>query len=286
VLDSGASVGTRELSVRSLDRELRLDCRASRLDSHSGVLLELTDTTRQSNIRRESELLEQLKTSRRIIRQLAHEVKNPLGGMRGAAQLLERRLDTDELRRYTQIIIAEADRLAAVVDSALTPGGTRTPTRLNVHRITEHVVELLRAEAPRSVQIDRDYDPSVPEVVVDEGQLIQAVLNIARNALHAVGEEGHLRLRTRVRANFTIGQTRHRLVASIEVEDDGPGIPEELQQNVFYPLVTSKVSGSGIGLTVAQELIAGNGGLVEFESRPGCTVFKVRLPIASAEVAP
>lgn len=282
VMESGATVGSRGLTVRSPDRELRLDCRASRLDDDSGVLLELIDTTRQQSIRRESDLLEQQKISRRIVRQLAHEVKNPLGGMRGAAQLLERKLDSDDLRRYTQIIIAEADRLAAVVDSALTPGGRREPETLNVHRVTERVVELLRAEAPAGVRIDRDYDPSVPEIHVDQGQLIQALLNIARNALQAVGDEGRVTFRTRVLANFTLGLIQHRLVASVEIEDDGPGIPDELQENVFYPLVTSKASGSGIGLTVAQELISGNGGLVEFESSPGRTVFKVRLPIESA----
>jgi two-component system nitrogen regulation sensor histidine kinase GlnL len=278
-IERGETLGFRELEIRVAGRELRVDCRASRFDDHSGILLEFIDTSRDRGIRREAELFEQQKISRRIVRQLAHEVKNPLGGMRGAAQLLERKLPSDELKRYTTIIIEEADRLAALVDSALRPASERKPEELNLHRVTEHVAELLRAESPAGVELVRDYDPSLPPVYVDRGQLIQALLNIARNALQAVGETGRIVLRTRVLANFTIGQVQHRLVGSLEVEDDGPGIPEDLQANVFYPLVTSKRTGAGIGLTIAQELVAGNDGLIEFDSRPGKTVFRIRMPV-------
>ena len=162
----------------------------------------------------------------------------------------------------------------------LKAGGQRRVEAVNVHRITEHVAELIRAEAPESVAILRDYDPSLPPVRVDRDQMIQAILNVARNALQAIGERGRLIVRTRALPNFTIGGVQHRLVVSAEIEDDGPGIPPDLQDNIFYPLVTGKNSGAGIGLTIAQELVSGNGGLIEFESRPGKTVFRIRLPVA------
>jgi len=280
-LDRGETINSRGLRLRIANHEISVDCRASQLDDSRSVLLELTDTSRQQTIRREAELQEQQKISRRIVRQLAHEVKNPLGGMRGAAQLLERKLPNDDLKRYTSIIIEEADRLAALVDSALKAGGRREPELVNVHRVTERVAELIRAEAGPDVRIERDYDPSVPSVYVDPAQLTQALLNVAKNSLQALAGRGRIMLRTRVLANFTIGTVQHRLVASLEVEDDGPGIPDELQANIFYPLVSGKPSGSGVGLTIAQELVAGNEGLIEFESMPGRTVFRIRLPVST-----
>jgi two-component system nitrogen regulation sensor histidine kinase GlnL len=216
--------------------------------------------------------------SRQIVRQLAHEVKNPLGGMRGAAQLLERQLTGKELKRYTGIIISEADRLAALVDRVLIAGGTRREETINLHQMTEHVAELVAAEAPGGVKLVRDYDPSLPPVTVDRDQIVQALLNIVRNALQAVGDNGRIIFRTRALANFVIGGQQHRIVNSIEIEDNGPGISEDMQENVFLPLVTSKTEGSGIGLTIAQDLVSGNGGLLEFDSKPGSTVFRLRLP--------
>jgi two-component system nitrogen regulation sensor histidine kinase GlnL len=277
-LDSGLTFGLREFSVFVAGRELNLDCRAAPLEQDVGLLLEFTDAERDRTIRREAELLAQQKISRRIIRQLAHEVKNPLGGLRGAAQLLERQLPRPELTTYTRVIIDEADRLAALVDSVLQAGGTPHTEELNLHRITEHVANLIEAEKPAGVNVVRDYDPSVPPVHVDRNQLIQAYLNLARNALQAVGEHGRLVFRTRALTNYTIGGVQHRLVVSAEVEDTGPGIAEELKETIFYPLVTGKTTGSGIGLTIAQDLVSGNGGLIEFTSRPGCTVFRIRLP--------
>jgi len=283
VIRSGITIGLRDLSARVSGRDLSLDCRASPLDNGSGLLLEISDRSRDRSIRREAELASQQKVSRRIVRQLAHEVKNPLGGMRGAAQLLERRLPTKELRRYTSIIIEEADRLAGLVDRALRAAGQRHVEEVSLHRITEHVAELIEAEAPPGVELVRDYDPSLPPLMVDRNQIIQALLNVARNALQAVPERGRIIIRTRALSNFTIGGHPHRLVLSAEIEDNGPGIPEDLQEKVFYPLVTSKNSGSGIGLTIAQELVSANGGAIEFESRPGKTVFRVRLPVPAAD---
>jgi two-component system nitrogen regulation sensor histidine kinase GlnL len=198
--------------------------------------------------------------------------------MRGAAQLLERRLPSGELKRYTEIIISEADRLAALVDRVLRAGGARREETINLHQLTEHVAELITAEAPPAVRLVRDYDPSLPPVRVDRDQIVQALLNVARNALQAIGAKGRIVLRTRALSNFVIGGQQHRMVDSIEIEDNGPGIPEELQENIFFPLVTSKPDGTGIGLTIAQDLISGNGGLIEFDSRPGLTVFRIRFP--------
>jgi two-component system nitrogen regulation sensor histidine kinase GlnL len=270
--------GLRECAVWIGGREVSLDCRAAPLEGEAGLLLELTDTEPERALRREAELVAQQKVSRRIVGQLAHEVKNPLGGLRGAAQLLERQLASSELKAYTRVIIDEADRLAALVDSVLGTRGARVPEELNLHRVTEHVASLIEAEKPAGVAVTRDYDPSLPPVHADRNQLIQAFLNIARNAMQAVGERGHLVFRTRVLSNFIIGGVRHRLVVSAEIEDDGPGIPEELKETIFYPLVTGKPTGTGIGLTIAQDLTSANGGLIEFTSHPGATIFRIRIP--------
>ena len=278
VLRNGVTIGLRALKARASGRDLSLDCLASPLDAGDGVLLELHDHARERKIVRESQLAAGQRVSRQIVRQLAHEVKNPLGGMRGAAQLLERKLPDGELRRYTDIIIAEADRLAALVDRVLQAGGARRAETINPHQLTEHVAELARAEAPPGVEVVRDYDPSLPSISVDRDQMVQALLNVVRNALQAVGTKGRIIFRTRALPNFVIGGRQHRLVDSIEVEDSGPGIPEELQENVFLPLVTSKSEGSGIGLTIAQDIVTANGGLLEFDSRPGRTVFRIQLP--------
>jgi two-component system nitrogen regulation sensor histidine kinase GlnL len=277
-LHNGVTIGLRALKATASGRDLSLDCRASPIDGAEGVLLELHDHARERKIVRESQILAGQRVSRQIVRQLAHEVKNPLGGMRGAAQLLERKLPSSDLKRYTEIIIAEADRLAALVDRVLRAGGTRREETINPHRLTEHVAELIAAEAPPGVTIERDYDPSLPSVQVDRDQLVQALLNVVRNALQAVGSKGRIVFRTRATPNFVIGGRQHRLVDSIEIEDSGPGIADELQETIFLPLVTSKAEGSGIGLTIAQDLVSGNGGLLEFDSRPGSTVFRIRLP--------
>jgi two-component system nitrogen regulation sensor histidine kinase GlnL len=279
VLDSGLTFSLHELTARFGERELVVDCRAAPLERDPGLVLELIDTERDRKLRRESELMAQQRLSRRIVRQLAHEVKNPLGGLRGAAQLLERRLAGPELKAYTQVIIDEADRLAALVDGILRAGGRPAPEQVNIHQITEHVTSLLGAEKPAGVELQRDYDPSLPPINVDRGQMIQALLNLARNALQAVGAQGRIVLRTRALSNYTIAGELHRLVLSIEVEDSGPGIPEELQERIFYPLVTGRESGTGLGLTIAQDLVSRNGGLIEFTSKPGRTMFQMRLPV-------
>jgi two-component system nitrogen regulation sensor histidine kinase GlnL len=250
------------------------------------VIVELSDATPWRQIDREHALISQRDASRRMIRQLAHEIRNPLGGLRGAAQLLERELPTPELREFTRIIIGEADRLTALTDSLLGP--VRRPQRqtVNVHEVLERVVALIASERRDAVQVFRDYDPSLPPLSADPDQLIQALLNIARNALQSVGTDGHVLFRTRALTNFPIGAVRHKLVLSIEIEDNGPGVPPDLAESIFYPLVTGRPDGTGLGLPISQDLVSRHGGLIEYQSRPGKTVFMVRLPLGAATEPP
>ena len=263
-------------------KERIVDCRVSPIRADEAcVLVEFTDVTRRSQISRENALLIQHGAGRQMIRQLAHEIKNPLGGIRGAAQLLERELDDRSLHEYTDVVISETDRLAGLVDTLLGPGGPPNKQPVNVHELLEYVVKLVEAENERQLRIRRDYDPGLPDLNLDRDQMIQALLNLIRNAFAALDGQGTLTLRSRAASNFTIGDTRHRVIASIEIEDDGPGIPSEMQDSVFYPLVTSRPEGTGLGLPAAQELLSRHGGLIEFDSRPGRTVFYVRIPIDS-----
>jgi two-component system nitrogen regulation sensor histidine kinase GlnL len=263
--------------------ELRLgpnEVEADAIDSGPATLLvELTDVTRRSKISRENALLIQHGAGRQMIRQLAHEIKNPLGGIRGSAQLLARQLDNEELTEYTDVVISETDRLANLVDTLLGPGGAPNKQPLNVHELIEYVVRIIEAEDRRSLHIVRDYDPGLPLIELDRDQMVQALLNLMRNAAAALDGQGTITLRSRAVTNFTIGDARHRVIASIEIQDDGPGIPADLQDTVFYPLVTSNPHGTGLGLPAAQELLSRHGGLIEFESRPGRTVFFVRIPL-------
>jgi two-component system, NtrC family, nitrogen regulation sensor histidine kinase GlnL len=246
------------------------------------LLLELVDARARQRISRDTELLSRVDGSRLMTRQLAHEIKNPLGGLRGAAQLLERELHDAGLKEYTTVIINEADRLRVLVDTMLGPAGPPRKQSLNVHEICEHVYQLLRSEAPPGVVIERDYDPSVPDGRFDRNELIQALLNLARNALQAVGRRGRVVLRTRTLSNLNIGPARHRLVACLQIEDNGPGVPGDLHKTLFFPLVTAKSEGTGLGLSVAQDMVARHGGIIEFESRPGHTVFSMLLPLEDA----
>jgi two-component system nitrogen regulation sensor histidine kinase GlnL len=243
------------------------------------VLIELADTTAPSRIIRDTALLAQQGGSRVMARQLAHEIKNPLGGLRGAAQLLERELPSEELKEYTRVIIGEADRLCALVDGLLGPARLIRREPVNVHELIDHVYRLARAEAPRSVAIERDYDPSLPLLALDRDLMVQAMLNLARNAVQALGERGALTLRSRALTHATIGTQRHRVVASLQFEDNGPGVPAELGETIFYPLVTARAGGTGLGLAVAQDIATRHGGIIEFDSRPGRTVFSLLLPM-------
>jgi two-component system nitrogen regulation sensor histidine kinase GlnL len=250
------------------------------------LLLEIEDITQHRRLTRENALLAQLGGSRLMVRQLAHEIKNPLGGLRGAAQLLERELLDPALREYTRVIISEADRLTNLLDSMLGPGRPPAKQLINVHELLERVYHLLRSEAPEGVTIDRDYDPSLPPLTVDPNHIIQAMLNLGRNAIQALSSLGvdapRLILRTRAASNVSVGAHRYRLVASIQFEDNGPGVPSEIRETIFYPLVSGRVDGTGLGLGIAQDLVSRHGGLIEFDSAPGRTIFVISLPMESA----
>lgn len=257
-----------------------VDCRVSPIVCGTAALLvEMTDVTRRSRISRENALLIQHGAGRQMIRQLAHEIKNPLGGIRGAAQLLARQLNNAELTEYTDVVISETDRLAALVDTLLGPGGPPNKQPLNVHELLEYVVRIIEVDEHKKLVFRRDYDPGLPLIDLDRDQMVQALLNLVRNASAALDGQGTITLRSRAVTNFTIGDKRHRVIASIEIEDDGPGIPVDMQDSIFYPLVTSRPEGTGLGLPAAQELLSRHGGLIEFESKPGRTVFFVRIPL-------
>jgi two-component system nitrogen regulation sensor histidine kinase GlnL len=285
--NGGEGVVQRELAwpgSGNVDRIL--DCAVTQVNLHDGqpwLLLEIEDITQHRRLTRENALLAQLGGSRLMVRQLAHEIKNPLGGLRGAAQLLERELLDPALREYTRVIISEADRLTNLLDSMLGPGRPPAKQLMNVHELLERVYHLLRSEAPEGVLIDRDYDPSLPPVTVDPNHIIQAMLNLGRNAIQALsGVPVHaprLVLRTRVASNVSVGAHRHRLVASIQFEDNGPGVPHDIRDTIFYPLVSGRADGTGLGLGIAQDLVSRHGGLIEFDSAPGRTMFVISLPM-------
>jgi two-component system nitrogen regulation sensor histidine kinase GlnL len=286
--ESGDALAQRECELVPLarsDARLLVDCSFTPLAEPGPpqVLVEISDTTRQTRIHRDNALLAQLGGSRLMARQLAHEIKNPLGGLRGAAQLLERELPSEELREYTRVIIGEADRLRALVDSLLGPARAPRLEPVNIHELLDRVYQLVRAEAAPTLSIQRDYDPSLPPLDLDRDQVIQVMLNLARNAVQALGTHGQLSLRTRALTNVNIGEARHRVVAAVQFEDNGPGVPPELGETIFYPLVTARQGGTGLGLAVAQDIATRHGGLVEFESRPGRTVFSLLLPIENTQ---
>jgi two-component system nitrogen regulation sensor histidine kinase GlnL len=248
------------------------------------LLLEVLPRDRLLRITKEEAQLSKQETTKMLVRGLAHEIKNPLGGIRGAAQLLARELPEEHLKDYTEVIIEEADRLRNLVDRML--GSNKLPSlaMTNIHEVLEHVASLIEAECQGSIILVRDYDPSIPEVLMDREQMIQAVLNIMRNAMQALAGQndlglGRLTLRTRTLRQFTIGHIRHRLVARIEIIDNGPGIPAELQNTLFYPMVSGRPDGTGLGLAITQNIISQHQGLIECESHPGHTVFSIFLPL-------
>lgn len=248
-------------------------------DRPVAALVQIEQVDRHLRISMEEQLMSQQNAARMLLRGLAHEIKNPLGGLRGAAQLLDRELPDNELREYTRIIMDESDRLQLLVDRMLAPNKPPRKSRLNIHRVLERVRQLVQVEAPAGVSIERDYDPSIPQINGDADQLIQAILNIVRNAAQAVGQKGTIVIRTRVHRQVSIGYRRSRMALKIEVVDDGPGIPAELLGQIFYPMVTGRADGTGLGLSIAQSLINQHGGLVECASTPGNTVFSIFLPL-------
>ena len=274
----GQTINLPRFQRESGDQELAVRVSMLPGSRDTRLLVELFDISQRHQLDRESALVAQHGVSRRMLRQLAHEIRNPLGGLRGAAQLLERELNDASLREFTQIIIGEADRLAALMDSLLGPN--RQPNRklLNIHELLERVATIVESEWSR-LTIKRDYDPSLPELFLDRDQLIQALLNLLRNAAQATDGQGMIVVRTRILTNHILHTTAYKLVALIEVEDNGPGVPEDIADTLFYPLVTGRPDGTGLGLPLAQDLVNRHQGLIEYESTPVRTVFRMQLPV-------
>ena len=271
-----------DLRLAAIGRpELQLSCAVTPLETRDArVLLEFRQIDKQLKIAKEERMLDQQQANRELILSLAHEIRNPLGGIRGAAQLLERELERAGLHEYTQVIIKEADRLQALMDRLLTPHRLPRLTEINIHEVLEQVKTLLLAEYPKGIEIERDYDSSLPTLTGDREQLTQAALNIMRNAAQALSGKGRVILRTRVMRQITLAKKRYRHALMVQIIDNGPGIPEAIREKIFYPLVSGREGGSGLGLTIAQTFVNQHRGIIECESRPGHTCFTLLLPLA------
>jgi two-component system nitrogen regulation sensor histidine kinase GlnL len=289
-LRHGWSYTGQNIELRSGDGEvIHVNCTVDPTEAPGACLLvELWPIDQQLRATREERLIEQQQANRELIRNLAHEIKNPLGGIRGAAQLLERELNNPDLHEYTQVIVKEADRLQDLMQRLLSPHRPMQPGPVSIHEILERVRSLLTAEFPQTLTVRRDYDTSLPDLVGDREQLIQAILNIARNAAQAImGQpdstavrQGEIILRTRAARQVTLVKRRHPLALELKVIDNGPGIPENIRERMFYPLVSGREGGNGLGLTLAQGFIQQHQGTIECESRPGYTCFTIRMPLS------
>ncbi|MBU1848644.1 MAG: PAS domain-containing protein [Gammaproteobacteria bacterium] len=263
---------------RPIGGPLQLDCTVSPVHVEGArILLEFRPIDQQLRIAREEQLLQQQQANRELIRNLAHEIKNPLGGIRGAAQLLEGELEGPDQREYTQVIIKESDRLQDLMNRLLHSHRAMQVSTVSVHEVLERVRLLIGAEFP-NVAVERDYDTSLPDLVADREQLIQVVLNIARNAAQAMDGDGCIRLRTRAHRQATLVKRRHKLALELQVIDNGPGISDDLMDRIFYPLVSGRDGGTGLGLTLAQSFVHQHHGTIEVQSRPGQTIFTILLP--------
>ena len=257
---------------------------ATASDQADEVLVELWALEQQVRQDREQRLREQLQAHKELIRNLAHEIKNPLAGIRGAAQLLGMELQGRDLADYTEVIVHEADRLNSLVDRLLVPHRQPLVGDVNIHEVCERVRSLVLLEHPQGLAIVQDYDISIPEFRGDRAQLIQAVLNVVQNAAQALAlrmEQGDacITLRTRIVRQMTIGQERHKLALQLHVIDNGPGIPEAIRERIFYPLVSGRHAGTGLGLTLAQTFVQQHHGMMDCESVPGHTEFRMVLPL-------
>lgn len=288
-LTYGRGYTEREITIlRKYGGALTVDCSVTPFNRDSGddaLLLEFVARDRQRRISHDNQMRSRNLANRQMFRGLAHEIKNPLGGLRGAAQLLEREISDTRQKEYTGVIIHEADRLRSLVENTL---GSRQPAQrrqINLHEPLEHVRTLIDADRPEGVCLQRDYDPSLPELHADREQLVQVFFNLMGNALAALSDggfekaPGRILLRSRAQRLFTIGGIQHRLVARIDVIDNGPGIAAELLPHIFHPMVSARPEGTGLGLPIVQELLEQNGGLIECDSCPGHTVFSVFLPL-------
>lgn len=282
VLATGQSMTRRAVTLRARDgNEVNADLTVSREPTSHYLIVEMQPINRLMRINRDDHSVFSQETSRLLVRGLAHEVKNPLGGVRGAAQLLERELEDEHLKEYTRVIIDEADRLKELVDRMLGPNVEPQKEPVNAHAVLEHVIRLVDAENDGTIEFLRDYDPSLPPVRGDESQLIQAVLNIVANAAQALVATPHptITVRTRVVRRFTIGNRLHRLALQIDIIDNGPGIAPDMLDRIYFPMISGRPEGTGLGLAITQTIIGQHGGVIECESRPGRTCFSVFLPL-------
>jgi two-component system nitrogen regulation sensor histidine kinase GlnL len=271
------------LGTHANANKLYLSCTATPLLLKPyALLLEFHTIDRPLKLAREEQMLDQTQANRLLLRNLAHEIKNPLGGIRGAAQLLEQELEKPALREYTQVVIQEADRLRSLMEKLLTPQHVPHFSALNIHEVLERVRSVVMAELPEGLVIQRDYDLSLPELLGDKEQLIQVVLNIVRNAAQAMNGKGEIILRTRITRQVTLMKKLHRLAVMVQIIDNGPGIPAHLRDKIFYPLVSGRADGHGLGLTLAQDFVSQHQGSIEFESEPGRTCFTVMLPLPNS----
>ena len=262
---------------------MHLDCTVTPIESASAkLLLEFRPIDYQLRAAREEREAVQQQATRELIRNLAHEIQNPLGGIRGSAQLLERELSNPSLREYTQVIISESDRLQGLMQRLLSSHRTMQPAQVNIHEILERVRKLIHAEFS-GVQVQRDYDTSLPDLTGDREQLIQAILNIARNAAQAMQGEGEIVFRTRAARKVTLAKKRYPLALELQVIDNGPGIPEAIRDKIFYPLISGREGGSGLGLTLTQSFVQQHHGTIEVESRPARTCFRILMPLTGGQ---
>jgi two-component system nitrogen regulation sensor histidine kinase GlnL len=284
-LEAQAGFNDNDLLLEVEGYPVHLHCVISPTESgEARLVLEFRELQQQLKIAREAKMLEQQQANRELIRNLAHEIKNPLGGIRGAAQLLERELGDAELREFTQVIVKETDRLQSLMNRLLTPNRLPQLQSVNIHEVMERVRTLLHAEFPEGLAVKRDYDTSLPEITGDKEQLIQAILNVARNAAQATGGLGEIRMVTRIARQVTVARQRFRHAIAVSIEDDGPGVPPDLAERIFYPLVSGRQGGTGLGLSLAQSFVSQHHGIIEFESVPGRTRFTLLLPLrAQAE---
>ncbi|MEM7364916.1 MAG: nitrogen regulation protein NR(II) [Pseudomonadota bacterium] len=245
------------------------------------LLIEMHPLDRYLRIEGDESSREHYAVARQMVRGLAHEIKNPLGGIRGSAQLLARELDDDGQREFTDIIISETDRLTALVDNLLGPNHVARLQPTNVHELLERVVRLIEIESEQKISFVRDYDPSIPDLSMDPEMMVQVFLNIARNAMQSLADtpSPEICIATRVDRNFTIGSKIHRMVTKVDIIDNGPGISEELKDHLFYPMITGRKDGTGLGLSLAQSLVHQHSGLIELDSEPGCTRFSIIIPL-------
>ncbi len=289
---NNCSFSEHDLAIAVMGRpRMHLTCTVTPIEHGSafdleGCLVEFRQIEQQLRIAREERAFDQSVANRELMRNLAHEIKNPLGGIRGAAQLLDRELENPALHEYTQVIIKEADRLQALMSRLLSPHSVPHPAHLNIHEVLERVRSVLQAEFHRDLTIQRDYDVSLPMIYGDNEQLIQAMLNVARNAAQALAEsrtpDGAITLKTRAARQVTLARKRYRHAIEVSIIDNGPGIAPEIGERVFYPLVTGRAAGSGLGLTIAQNFVSQHNGTLTFESAPGRTCFTALLPMMEA----